>query len=362
MARLKRITNKIFGSTASTTGDPSTGAEIGQFGSAKLGTYNATANVEEIQALSAWDNGWIDAVIPSQQYPTLPEMTGVGKVLSYHTGYLYQEGVAEWDANTEYDINSIVKYASTTVTQTATGSIGDSTGISAVSVDSNTFLSQISYDGVYTFTFDGSDWYYNDILTNLALYGISVTGTAVADDEVIVTVTTTITINEQAKLYISLVSNNVNVIPTTDPTKWELYLDSSNFANKDLSNLSATGKTKVVTLAHELEWANKITVTTAPSNVLRTYICPDDGFVTVSAHGAGNTNATKAVGAQVYDNVAGITTNGGGWAVASAVNMASGAQYCCMYVQSQQTIGYYAYCAGFSTNLAEVYFIPFKKQ
>ena len=107
MTRLKRITNKIFGNTASTTGSPDTGAEIGQFGSAKAGTYNATADVETIQALPAYEQGWIGAVIPDQQYPTLPEMTGVNKVLSYQTGYLMQEGIPEWDSGTTYYKNSM---------------------------------------------------------------------------------------------------------------------------------------------------------------------------------------------------------------------------------------------------------------
>lgn len=120
MTRLKRITNKIFGNTASTTGSSDTGPEIGQFGSAKAGTYNATADVETIQALPAYEQGWIGAVIPDQQYPTLPEMTGVNKVLSYQTGYLMQEGIPEWDSGTTYYKNSIVKYAKVTTTQTTT--------------------------------------------------------------------------------------------------------------------------------------------------------------------------------------------------------------------------------------------------
>lgn len=110
MARLTRVTNKIFGSTASTTGDPSTGPEIGQFGSALSGDYIATDDVANIQALPAYDKGWIGSVIPSQQYPTLPEMTGVMKVMSYQTGYLMQEGIPEWDTNTTYYKGSLVKF------------------------------------------------------------------------------------------------------------------------------------------------------------------------------------------------------------------------------------------------------------
>ena len=102
MAKLTRITAKVFGETADATlSDP----EIGQFGSAKAGTYNGTADVATIQGLSAWSNGWIDAVTPTQQFPPLPEMTGVHKVMSYQEAYLLQQGIPEWDSATTYYTN-----------------------------------------------------------------------------------------------------------------------------------------------------------------------------------------------------------------------------------------------------------------
>lgn len=238
MARLRRVTNKIFGSTASTTGDPSTGAEIGQFGSAKAGTYNATSDVEQIQALSAYEKGWIDAVIPNQQYPTLPEMTGVGKVLSYQTGYVMQEGICEWDSGTEYCKNSIVKYVPETITYSASADIGASTGITDASVDVDTFTTQITTDGDYAFTFDGSVWQYEGVTTNLTLYGITYTGTPATDDVITITLTSTI-YRGDGTLYISLTDENINNNPSNDSVNWLLY---SSGANKDLSNLSATGQ------------------------------------------------------------------------------------------------------------------------
>lgn len=99
MTNLSRTTAKIFGETASTTGnDP----EIGQFGSAKAGTYLGTKDVATIQSLPAWSNGWIDAVTPTHQFPTLPERTAVDYVQSYQNAYLLQKGVAEWDSGTTY--------------------------------------------------------------------------------------------------------------------------------------------------------------------------------------------------------------------------------------------------------------------
>lgn len=110
MAKLTRKTAKIFGETATATGnDP----EIGQFGSAKLGTYVGTGDIDTIQGLAAWSNGWVDAVTPIQQFPTLPEMTGVHKVLSYQNAYLLQQGVAEWDSATTYYTNNFCAYNGT---------------------------------------------------------------------------------------------------------------------------------------------------------------------------------------------------------------------------------------------------------
>lgn len=112
MARLTRKTSKVFGETASSTGDPTLGPYIGQFGSAKKGYYTGTGDIDTIQSLDSgtrWANGWIDAVTPTQQFPTLPEMTGVHKVLSYQENYILQEGIAEWETNTEYYKGALAK-------------------------------------------------------------------------------------------------------------------------------------------------------------------------------------------------------------------------------------------------------------
>lgn len=105
MARLTRKTAKLFGETASPTGTDNN-PEIGQFGSALAGTYVGTANIETIQNLPAWQQGFIGAVTPTNQYPPLPEMTGFGKVLSYQQCYLLQQGLAEWDSGTTYYVNN----------------------------------------------------------------------------------------------------------------------------------------------------------------------------------------------------------------------------------------------------------------
>jgi hypothetical protein len=107
MTKYTRLTGKVFGSSATATGnDP----EIGQFGSALAGTYNGTTDVSIIQSLPAWQKGFISAVTPNTQFPPLPEMTGFGKVLSQQICYLLQQGVAEWDSGTTYYENNWCAY------------------------------------------------------------------------------------------------------------------------------------------------------------------------------------------------------------------------------------------------------------
>lgn len=104
MAKLTRVTGKVFGSAATATV-----GGIGQFGSAATGTPNPTTDVATIQALQAYLDGWGSAVVTSRNFPPLEEVTGVLKTISYQACYVLQEGIAEYDVNTEYSNTSIVK-------------------------------------------------------------------------------------------------------------------------------------------------------------------------------------------------------------------------------------------------------------
>lgn len=106
MTNLTRVTGKTFGETATATGDD---PEIGQFGSAKAGTYVGTTDIATIQSLPAWSNGFVDSVTPNTQFPPLPEVTGVLKVLSHQENYILQKGIAEWDSGTTYYTNDFCK-------------------------------------------------------------------------------------------------------------------------------------------------------------------------------------------------------------------------------------------------------------
>lgn len=72
--------------------------------------------------------------------------------------------------------------------------IGESTGITAATVDDDAFVAGCGEvkAGEYTFTYDGKSWRNENGKTiKIDNYGISVTGTAVAGDHVVVTVTAT---------------------------------------------------------------------------------------------------------------------------------------------------------------------------
>ena len=90
---LPRVTQKVFAQNAE---------KIGQFGSAKNGSPFSTGDIEQIQALSAWNDGWSAAVVSNRNYPPLEEMTGVQKVFSQQIAYLLEKGMPEWDDGTTY--------------------------------------------------------------------------------------------------------------------------------------------------------------------------------------------------------------------------------------------------------------------
>jgi hypothetical protein len=89
---------------------------IAKFGSLAASSIAYSTDPAVIQALTAWVQGWSNAVISGNNAPALEDMNAVLFVLSYMMSYQYQEGIREWDAGTTYNKGSIVKlpYASTT--------------------------------------------------------------------------------------------------------------------------------------------------------------------------------------------------------------------------------------------------------
>lgn len=80
---------------------------------------------------------------------------------------------------TDFTIDSV------NILESATASIGESTGISAASVNAETFGAKVSNaDGTYEFAYDGADWKLGETTVTLSQYGITVTGTASDGDTI----------------------------------------------------------------------------------------------------------------------------------------------------------------------------------
>ena len=105
MARLTRKNIKVFAGSASNNG---------VFGSLQANNPVQTNDVEQIQGLTAWENGWNDATMTSDKLPPLEEFQGIQYVLSYEQAYLMQEGLPEWASTVTYYKGSLVKKVTTT--------------------------------------------------------------------------------------------------------------------------------------------------------------------------------------------------------------------------------------------------------
>lgn len=100
MTRIARSTQQIFAGSA---------VNNGQFGSGALGSKLLTNNLSTIQALPAWSQGWLAAVIGTKDFPALEEFQALDFLITTQLSYLFQEGVAEYDSATMYYQKSIVK-------------------------------------------------------------------------------------------------------------------------------------------------------------------------------------------------------------------------------------------------------------
>ena len=72
------------------------------------------------------------------------------------------------------------------------GNTGETGGITAAAVDADAFLAALgtAHSGEYEFSYNGAEWHFNGAPVLLATYGITITGSPIAGDEVIVHETT----------------------------------------------------------------------------------------------------------------------------------------------------------------------------
>jgi hypothetical protein len=101
MAKIDRKTQRIFGGGLSA--EPN---GISQFGSLANGAAFYSLDPAVIQALDAWWSGWLAAVV-GKKNPGLEDMNAIFYVITRQLAYLFQQGVAEWDTDTVYYLNSL---------------------------------------------------------------------------------------------------------------------------------------------------------------------------------------------------------------------------------------------------------------
>lgn len=105
MAKYNRPNGKLFGSSAS---------NIGVFGSGQTGeTPTTSTDPNAINTLNThWEDGWNGAVVSQAPYtaPFIEDMNAVNYVNSYNSAYLLQRGIPEYDANEEYQADSVCTY------------------------------------------------------------------------------------------------------------------------------------------------------------------------------------------------------------------------------------------------------------
>jgi microcystin-dependent protein len=103
MGKLTRYFSKIFAGKAENNG---------VFGSAAIGVGQVvpTNDVDVLQSLPAYVNGWGNAIIGEYKMPPLEEIQGMQFVTSQFIKYLLQRGIAEWDANETYYVGTFCSY------------------------------------------------------------------------------------------------------------------------------------------------------------------------------------------------------------------------------------------------------------
>ena len=98
MAKITRATQKIFAQNAPTN-------QITTFGTAMSATPNNSRDLADLQNAN-FLNGWASA-IEADKAPFEEDTNGLCYAITSQLAYLFQQGISEWDAGTEYYTNSL---------------------------------------------------------------------------------------------------------------------------------------------------------------------------------------------------------------------------------------------------------------
>lgn len=101
MARIPRVTHKVFGSSAAAGVNG-----VAQPGSKQQGSPVYTTDISVIQALAAWLNGLSGVVVSGKVLP-LEELNALFLEPSQQIGEILQDGIPPYDAGTTYFTNSV---------------------------------------------------------------------------------------------------------------------------------------------------------------------------------------------------------------------------------------------------------------
>jgi hypothetical protein len=100
MAKLTRYNQKIFGATGPT-------GVLGQFGSFAAGSPTYTNDPDDIQALTAYGQG-LGAALINNAPPAIQDINALSYLITRQLAYCFQNGIPEWNAETEYHTGSLV--------------------------------------------------------------------------------------------------------------------------------------------------------------------------------------------------------------------------------------------------------------
>jgi hypothetical protein len=101
MAKIVRKNQKVF------AGSVPVSNVVAQFGSFKNATPNYSSDLDTIQALNAWGEGWASAVV-NNYAPPMQDFNAVFYTITKQLAYIMQNGLVYWNAATTYYIGSLV--------------------------------------------------------------------------------------------------------------------------------------------------------------------------------------------------------------------------------------------------------------
>jgi hypothetical protein len=161
MAKLSRVLQKIFGSTGG-------GSEFGQIGSLAAGSPAYSKDLDTIQSLTQYLEGWFALTNSGAQPPRIQDANSLDLLITSQLKYLFQAGVPEWITTEEYYIGSIcqvagVEYVSQTGTSgspnTGHDPTSDTTNWRIKSSMSLPIGTVLAFDGAWTDNVTMPGWY-----------------------------------------------------------------------------------------------------------------------------------------------------------------------------------------------------------